>query len=250
MKKKTGKHTLGAGRPAVPESTPVVAVTPVDRIITIPRYERTRKKFGQNHVVQVGEETHKSKVAVTEADHGADVIDDLGRAIAICFKRKQVPDVASGLALCVVSGPATGRQLDDSTKLKWAKHPSDNWPATPETIVKSWRGKFAFVEEDVNAGRGGFPEWSRDGKEVFYRVQRKIMAVSVSVQEDTFRAQNPRLLFELKGDAYAGPFDVAADGDRFLFLRPAGEAKEKYKQPTVVVNWFEELQAMMGPGKE
>jgi serine/threonine-protein kinase len=95
----------------------------------------------------------------------------------------------------------------------------------------------------VSAGRGGFPKWSPDGKEIFYRDEGKIMAVSVSVQDDTLRAQNPHLLFELKGSSYAGPFDVAPDGNRILFYRTAGEAKEQSQQPTVVVNWFEELKA-------
>ena len=50
---------------------------------------------------------------------------------------------------------------------------------------------------------------------------------------------NPLLLFELKGGGYSIPYDIAPDGNRFLFHRTAGDAKEKSQQPTVVVNWFE-----------
>jgi len=99
----------------------------------------------------------------------------------------------------------------------------------------------------VSAGQAFGPKWSPDGKEIFYRDEGKIMAVSVSVQDDTFRAQTPRLLFELKGGGYSFPFDVSPDGNRFLFYRTAGEAKEQSQQPTVVVNWFEELMAKVPP---
>jgi len=95
----------------------------------------------------------------------------------------------------------------------------------------------------VSTGRAFGPKWSPDGKEIFYRDEGKIMAVPVSVQDDTFRAQNPHQLFELKGSGYSFTFDVAPDGNRFLFYRPAGEVKEQSQQPTVVVNWFEELKA-------
>jgi len=95
----------------------------------------------------------------------------------------------------------------------------------------------------VSAGRAFDSIWSPDGTEIFYRNDDKIMAVSVAVQEDTLRAQNPRPLFEVKRNAYIGPFGVAPDGNRFLFFRTAGEIKEQSQQPTVVVNWFEELKA-------
>ena len=102
----------------------------------------------------------------------------------------------------------------------------------------------------VSAGRAFMPKWSPDGSEIFFRAAGKIMAVSVSVQEDTLRVSNPRQLFEIKGNAYSGPYDVARDGNHFLFFRTAGETKEESQQLTVVVNWFEELKSKMRPGKE
>ncbi len=123
---------------------------------------------------------------------------------------------------------------------KWIAYGS-NESGEFEVYVRPFLRPGAKVK--ISAGRAFVPNWSPDGTEVFYWNEDKIMAVSVSVQEDAFRAQNPRLLFEVKGNAYSGPWDVASDGNRFLFLRPAGEVKEQSQQPTVVVNWFEELKA-------
>ncbi|MDO8631282.1 MAG: hypothetical protein Q7R41_12390, partial [Phycisphaerales bacterium] len=127
---------------------------------------------------------------------------------------------------------------------KWIAYAS-NESGEFEIYVRPFLRPGAKVK--VSAGRGGFPKWSPDGTEIFYRNDAKIMAVSVSVQDDTLHASNPRLLFELKGNAYSGPLDVAPDGNRFLFYRTAGEAKEQSQQPTVVVNWFEELKAKVPP---
>ena len=123
---------------------------------------------------------------------------------------------------------------------KWVAYAS-NESGQFELYVRPFLRPGAKVK--VSAGRGFFSKWSPDGTEIFYRVEDKIMAVSVSIQDETLRAQSARLLFELKGDAYEGPFDVAADGNRFLFYRPARDVKEQSKQPTVVVDWFEELKA-------
>jgi len=123
---------------------------------------------------------------------------------------------------------------------KWIAYAS-NESGEFEIYVRPFLRPGAKVK--VSAGRGGFPRWSPDGKEIFYRDEGKIMAASVSVQDDTFSAKNPQRLFEVKRDAYSGPLDVAADGNRLLFYRPVGDAKEQSQQPTVVVNWFEELKA-------
>jgi len=130
---------------------------------------------------------------------------------------------------------------------KWIAYVS-NESGEFEIYVRPFLRSGAKVK--VSAGRAFIPKWSPDGTEIFYRSEGKFMAVSVSLQEDTFRAQNPRLLFEIKGAAYNGPHDVASDGNRFLFFRTAGEGQEVSQQPTVVVNWFEEIKSKMRAGKE
>ena len=131
---------------------------------------------------------------------------------------------------------------------KWIAYGS-NESGEPEIYVLPFLRPGPKVK--VSTGDRSFlPKWSPDGKEVFYRTENKVMAVSVSVQDETFRAQSPHQLFELKGSGYSFPFDVAPDGNRFLFYRTAGEAKEESQQPVVVVNWFEELKSKTRGGKE
>ena len=95
----------------------------------------------------------------------------------------------------------------------------------------------------LSAGRGGSPRWSPDGKEVVYREDQKIHAVSISIQGDSLQASSPRLLYEVPAVSYNGPLDVESDAGRCLFIRPAGELKGELMSPTVVVNWFEELRS-------
>ncbi|MBI1825174.1 MAG: PD40 domain-containing protein [Planctomycetes bacterium] len=135
--------------------------------------------------------------------------------------------------------PFNERQPALSPDGKWIAYVS-NESGEPEIYVRPFLRPGAKVK--VSSALALVPRWSPDGNEIIYRVDQKIMAVSLSVQGDEIHASNPHMLFELKGNAYMGPFDVAADG-RFLFYRPAGEITNQSQQPTVVVNWFEELKA-------
>jgi hypothetical protein len=91
--------------------------------------------------------------------------------------------------------------------------------------------------------------WSRDGKELFYRGERQLLAVSVRLSP-AFSADERRPLF---ADTYEiehrddRNYDVSVDGKRFLMVkldRPATSA-----QLTVVLNWFEELKSRAGSAR-
>ena len=89
---------------------------------------------------------------------------------------------------------------------------------------------------------GGFqPVWSRDGRELFYRSGRRLMAVDVR-SEPTLVLGVPRVLFE--GD-YVGNnanFQLSPDGQYFYFVKQ----DVLPDQPMVVVKgWTEELRRMM-----
>ena len=94
---------------------------------------------------------------------------------------------------------------------------------------------------------GGEPVWSLDGRELFYRSGRNMMAVSVET-EPTVRTGRPQLLFN--GDYRGGSstpagyqyYDISPDGKRFLMLK---ELTPGQTQINVIQNWSEELKRLV-----
>ncbi|HEY2919512.1 MAG TPA: hypothetical protein VGK77_11020, partial [Candidatus Binatia bacterium] len=91
----------------------------------------------------------------------------------------------------------------------------------------------------VSTTGGNQPRWRGDGKELFYLgTDRKLMAVDVKEDGNTFTAGNPRILFEMRvifavGGAPA--YDTTRDGQRFLAVTPLEETSPS--PLTVVLNW-------------
>jgi len=89
------------------------------------------------------------------------------------------------------------------------------------------------------AGGGRQPRWRRDGKELFYLAGAgKLMAVALEAAGSTFRAAEPRPLFQTPlsfEELTRGSYDVSADGQRFLLLVPGdGDGPAPF---TVVLDW-------------
>jgi Tol biopolymer transport system component len=101
----------------------------------------------------------------------------------------------------------------------------------------------------ISTEGGTEPVWNPKGRELFYRIGNKMMAVEVTTQ-GAFSAGKPRVLFE--GAYVPTPrslpnYDVSPDGQRFLMLK----ATEQAQAPTrinVVLNWFEELKRRVPSG--
>jgi DNA-binding winged helix-turn-helix (wHTH) protein/Tol biopolymer transport system component len=71
------------------------------------------------------------------------------------------------------------------------------------------------IKQQVSAGGGSQPQWRRDGQELFYfSADRHLTAVSMPGNH--LSPGRPQPLFEVPNAA--GPFVVANDGQRFLFL--------------------------------
>jgi len=98
----------------------------------------------------------------------------------------------------------------------------------------------------ISDSGGISPRWSRNGREIFYRSDNKMMAVAIEIQP-TFKASTPRMLFE--GGGYVGQdnYDVAPDG-RFLMIKEK-EAPPSAKQLNIVLHWGEELKRRAPAGK-
>ena len=70
----------------------------------------------------------------------------------------------------------------------------------------------------VSVGGGWSPVWSRDGRELFYQAQGRLMVVPITT-EPTFTLGTPEILFEGPYvSSLARSYDLAPDG-RFLMVR-------------------------------
>jgi serine/threonine-protein kinase len=103
----------------------------------------------------------------------------------------------------------------------------------------------------ISTDGGTEPLWARNGRELFYRHDEKMMAVEVTT-EPTFSAGKPVQLFEASYDRGLTlghtNYDVAPDARRFLMLK-AGEQESAPTQVNLVINWFEELHRLAPTGK-
>jgi eukaryotic-like serine/threonine-protein kinase len=95
----------------------------------------------------------------------------------------------------------------------------------------------------VSTQGGTQPLWSRNGKEIFYRVGNKMMVVNVSAGVDLSLSQ-PRQLFEQRyvfQNVSLANYDVSPDGQRFVMVKDeAGSGRLN-----VVLNWTEELKRLV-----
>ncbi len=91
------------------------------------------------------------------------------------------------------------------------------------------------------SGSGGIePHWRRDGKELYFISENKLMAVGVKTDSQVFEAAAPEPLFELKLDTVSrrSRYQVAAKGQKFLI----NSRLESPSPVTVVLNWTGDLQ--------
>ena len=152
----------------------------------------------------------------------------------------------SGTIRDFVAGPFDQRGPAFSPDGRWLAYTS-NETGRDEVYVQAYPGPGS--KSQISTGGGSQPVWSRDGKELFYRGERQLLAVGVRLSP-TFSAGDRRRLFD---DTYEiehrddRNYDVSVDGKRFLMLkveRPASSA-----QLTVVLNWFEELKGRVASAR-
>jgi serine/threonine-protein kinase len=106
---------------------------------------------------------------------------------------------------------------------------------------------------DVESGRwlissagGTSPRWGGDGRELFYHDGEGLVRVPVSTSP-TFAPGRPVRLFAVKpfGGRLGPDFEVAADGQRFLFLLPMASEAPRAVGLVLVQHWTEMLTARL-----
>jgi serine/threonine protein kinase/Tol biopolymer transport system component len=118
---------------------------------------------------------------------------------------------------------------------RWMAYTS-NEDGNNEVFVQSFPEPGRKVQ--VSKGGGSHARWRSDGKELFYlAANNKLMAVAVK-EGSGFEAGPPAALFEVSGldrNFFRYPYAVAADGQRFLLLKPVEDAASR--PLTIVQNW-------------
>jgi serine/threonine-protein kinase len=104
----------------------------------------------------------------------------------------------------------------------------------------------------ISTDGGSFPMWARNGREIFFRNENKMMSVPVEIQP-TFKAGTPRMLFQGGGylGAYLGlgNYDVAPDGQHLLMIKEK-EAPATSGEVAIIVHWTDELGRRAPAGKK
>jgi eukaryotic-like serine/threonine-protein kinase len=91
----------------------------------------------------------------------------------------------------------------------------------------------------VSSGGGAEPAWRRDGRELYYGGEGRLMAVSIARDGDAIRAGTPVALFAAMVSARSYgtvTYAPSPDGQRFVFITPVGGGGAT-TPATVVLNW-------------
>jgi Tol biopolymer transport system component len=96
----------------------------------------------------------------------------------------------------------------------------------------------------VSTQGGAQPHWRGDGGEIVYvnGPEGRIMAAEVKITDGKIEVGTVRELFAVRTQGIRAPYDVTADGERFLVNIPVAEPRLSASAPvTVVVNWSAEF---------
>ncbi len=136
-------------------------------------------------------------------------------------------------------------------KLGATVSPDGRWLAYHSTITETnevWVKAFPDGAP-VRVSEGGkFPVWSRDGTELYYRNEDKMMVVRGigSGAEFTFERRDELFTGDYWAEDQSPSYDVAEDG-RFVMIR-VETAQQNSRSVNVIVNWFEELKQRVPTG--
>jgi serine/threonine-protein kinase len=99
----------------------------------------------------------------------------------------------------------------------------------------------------VSVDGGQYPRWSRDGREIFFRVGRSVVVASVDREGEGVGFGKPRELFEGNFlDLYPfAAYDVTGDGQRFLMFPGTSSSTDDPGEVILVLDWLKELRSLV-----
>jgi hypothetical protein len=120
---------------------------------------------------------------------------------------------------------------------RWLAYESDE-SGQRDVYVRPFPGPGARVQ--VSSGGGVEPIWGRNGRELFFRSDDRMMVVSIRT-DPIFAVGSQQALFAgryLFGD-FGPAYDVSADGQRLLMVKPV--PPQVPTQLHVAFNWLDDL---------
>jgi hypothetical protein len=144
----------------------------------------------------------------------------------------------------ILNSASDEHEPEPSPDGRWLAYISDE-TGSYEIYVQSLttEGKVGSVRKRISTSGGIVPNWSPDGKELFYVAgDGQMMSVAVKTSGTEFEYSPPKALFKTRMLADASvfhEFDVSLDGQRFLIGTLIGDPKAP--PPTVILNWTAEL---------
>jgi serine/threonine-protein kinase len=157
----------------------------------------------------------------------------------------QVDTSASDLEYRMLSGDTAPKRIaatraDEASPRvspdgRWITYTTDE-SGTQEVVVRPFPGPGPKVQVSTNGGAE--PVWSRDGKRLFYRTGRRVVAATLTTAPQLSVASRSELFDDvfLPATSPHANYDVSPDGSRLLFL--AGVDDQRL---IVIYNWAAEL---------
>jgi Tol biopolymer transport system component len=135
---------------------------------------------------------------------------------------------------------------------RWLAYTSDE-AGTPQIFVRAFPDRGGKWQ--ISDSGGGYPEWSRNGRELFFRNADNQIAVSAyTVKGDSFVADKPRVWSEKHLATAVGGgmnYNVAPDSKRAVVFMPVEATPQQQNQSHVIFleNFFDELRRKVPLGK-
>jgi Tol biopolymer transport system component len=143
---------------------------------------------------------------------------------------------SDSVPVAAVRTPGVNRAPSVSPDGKWLLFQSAR-SGVSQIFVRQYPGTTGALRQ-VSSGDGFDPMWSRDGREIFYRLLSDSLVSVPVLPGPAFAVGTERVLFSTRG---VTEWDVMPDGRRFLLLREREAAEPK--RLIVVENFHEELKA-------
>lgn len=153
-------------------------------------------------------------------------------------------DASTDLWVASLDGTAQPQRLTNTPSFREVDakfSPDGQWIAytanpsgRPEIFLGAFPGH--FEPRQVSKEGGTMPAWSPDGQEIFYRTATALLSVRLAKTASGFDLSAPKQLFSISDPQILNAYAVSPDGQRFLFLRAAGNDRV-----SVLLNWAAHL---------